>query len=58
MEQIKRAGRAGDHRLVIEGALEVRCQRVGGLITPVAVFLQHLEDDPIEVAAQFMDQLL
>ena len=40
------------HRLVLEVALEVEGERVGGLVAPVAVPLDRLDHDPVEVAAQ------
>ena len=42
--------RAGRDRLVRQVTLQVQRQRVGRLVAPVAVLLQRLHHDPIEVA--------
>ena len=43
--------RAGLHRLVGQVALEVARQAVGRLVSPVAVLLQRLHHDPVQLAA-------
>ena len=39
-------------RFVSEVSLDVACQRAGGFIASVAVLLQGLHDDPVEVASE------
>ena len=45
------------HRLVVQVALEVHRQAVGRLVAPVAVLLQRLHHDPVEVALDQPAQL-
>jgi len=51
-QPIAQAGRARLHRLIIQIALHVGGKGAGRLLAPVAVFLQALHDDPVQLLAQ------
>ena len=46
----------GGHRLVVEEALDVEGEGVGGLVSAKAVLLEGLHHDPVEVAAEGSSQ--
>ena len=50
-QPIPRRRRAGLHRLVVQVALHVRGEAVGRLVAAVAVLLQRLHHDPVQLAA-------
>ena len=47
----------GQHWLVIQKALDVKPQSVGGLISTRAIFFQRFHRDPIQIASQQMNEL-
>src|SRR5206468_11130200 len=51
------AGRAGRDWLVVQVALNVHRQPVGGFVPATAVFFQALHHDPIQVTAEDVDEL-
>jgi hypothetical protein len=57
LKPVGRRSRPGDHRFVTQVPLEIRSETVCRLVTPRAVFLQALHDDPVEVAPQQRDRL-
>src|SRR6059036_901505 len=54
---MERTWRVGDDRLIAEVALNVHRKTIGGLVTARAVLVQRLHHDPVQVAAQQMNQL-
>src|SRR5262249_43360392 len=56
LELVKTARRAWDDGVVFSMSPEVRPQALCCLITPPAILLEALHDDPIEVATQLADQ--
>ena len=52
VDRVGAAGGSGPHRLVVQVAAQVQGQRVGRLVAPVAVLLQGLESDPVQVALE------
>ena len=50
-EAIRGRWRTGVDRLVVQVALQVHRQPVGRLVPPIAVLLQRLHHDPVELAA-------
>jgi hypothetical protein len=57
LEPIARRGRAGLHRLIIQVALYVGGEAAGRFIAAIAVLLQGLHHDPIELPANQLRQL-
>ena len=56
LESVHGARRAGNDRLIVEMALNVRSQAIGRLVTAGAVLFQRLHHDPIQVAADQIRQ--
>ena len=56
-EAVPRRRRARLHRLVVQVALHVRREAVGRLVAAVAVLLQRLHHDPVQLAAHQLRQL-
>ena len=48
--------RTGDHRFIVQVVLDVRGQSAGCFVTPRAVLLQCLHDDPVQIALQLVNE--
>ena len=57
-QTVSRCRRAGLHWFVVEVAPQVGCQAIGRLVTTVAILLERLHDDPVELAAHQPAELL
>src|SRR5438046_1532635 len=55
---ISSAGGSSQDRLIIQVPPDVDAQIVGGFISPGAVFIHRLHDDPVELAAHQLSELL
>src|SRR5262249_37913779 len=53
---IPRRRRAGQHRVILQIAVHVRRQGAGGLVAAVAVLLQALHHDPVQLPAEQLAQ--
>jgi len=56
-QPVPRRRRTGLHRLIVQVALHIHREAVGGLVTPVAVLFQRLHHDPVQLAAAEPAQL-
>jgi hypothetical protein len=50
LEAISRAGRSGDHRLIIQVAFEIGSEAVRSVVSSGAIFFQTLHYDPDQIA--------
>ena len=57
-QPVRRRRRTGQHRLVVQVALDVGGEAVGRLVAPGAVLLQRLHHDPVQLAADQRAELL
>ena len=58
LEAVQPARRAGDNGFVVEVAGDVRGQAVRGFVTTRAILLQAFHHDPVQVAAECVNQFL
>src|SRR5439155_23667968 len=50
-------GWTSDDSFVVQVSLNVRCETVRGLVSPAAILLEALHYDPVQIAAQHIDEL-
>src|SRR5262245_2248363 len=52
LKPVRCTWRTGDHRFIVEVSLEISLKTVGRLVAAIAVFLQALHHDPIQVSGE------
>ena len=55
-KSVSRAGRTGQDRLIVEVPLDFQGHTVGGFVAAVAVLVQALHHDPVEIATELARQ--